>query len=72
VDVVPLGIAVVHSDEDPAGDLVRDVDDPNPGLLERGERPLLTGGDVDTVEEEVLVARPASLMNRICLLSGDQ
>ena len=56
MDVVPLGVAVVEADQDAVLDVVGDADDLDAGLLERRQRALRAGDDVDAVEQEILVA----------------
>ena len=57
VDVVPLRIAVVETDEDAVLDERRDAHHLHARLLERGQRALRAALHIDAVEQEVLVAR---------------
>ena len=69
VEVVPLGVAVVHADEDAVGPGRADADDLRGGLRERGEVAGLVAGHVHRVQVEVLVtAAVAQVEQRVRLL----
>ena len=57
MDVMPLRVAVVEADEDAVLDERRDAHDLHARLLERGQRALGARGDVDAIEQEILIAR---------------
>ena len=56
VQVVPLGVAVVHADQDAVGLGRADADDLRGGFLERSQVAALVAGQVHRVQVEVLVA----------------